>query len=56
MQSWKLFLTDNVNLKKSEGYKHDVVDITRQVLQYQGDQMYPKIIQAFKQNDINMLK
>ncbi|XP_077294468.1 N-acetyl-alpha-glucosaminidase [Arctopsyche grandis] len=56
MQSWKLFLTDDVNLKNSEGYKHDVVDITRQVLQYQGDQMYPKIIQAFKQNDINTLK
>ncbi|XP_050299995.1 alpha-N-acetylglucosaminidase isoform X1 [Anthonomus grandis grandis] len=50
--SWKLFLKAANNLKDSPGYLHDLVDLTRQVLQDNGDIYYNRLVTAFKDKNI----
>lgn len=41
------------NLKDSPGYLHDLVDVTRQVLQNNGDIYYTKLVEAFTARNIS---
>ncbi|XP_076252647.1 N-acetyl-alpha-glucosaminidase isoform X2 [Rhynchophorus ferrugineus] len=46
-EAWNSLLTAADNLKDSPGYLHDLVDVTRQVLQANGDIYYDKLIDTF---------
>ncbi|KAJ8976546.1 hypothetical protein NQ317_011809 [Molorchus minor] len=46
--AWDRFILAADNLKSSPAFLHDLVDITRQVLQVNGDIYYNKLISAFK--------
>ncbi|XP_066253772.1 alpha-N-acetylglucosaminidase [Euwallacea similis] len=52
IETWKTFLQASDNLKDSPGYLHDLVDLTRQVLQENGDLYYNKLISAFNDKNI----
>ncbi|KAL1509052.1 hypothetical protein ABEB36_003853 [Hypothenemus hampei] len=47
LDAWKIFLMASDDLKDSPGYQHDLVDITRQILQNNGDIYYNKMVDAF---------
>ncbi|KAH1022130.1 hypothetical protein HUJ04_011571 [Dendroctonus ponderosae] len=51
--AWKALLMASDNLKDSPGYLHDVVDVTRQVLQNNGDIYYNKLVEAFTAKNIS---
>lgn len=51
--AWRTFLKASDNLKDSPAYLHDVVDLTRQVLQVNGDIYYNKLVEAFRKKNIN---
>lgn len=40
------------NLNQVPTYQYDLVDVTRQALQAIGDEVYPKLIDAFEQKNI----
>ncbi|XP_060531766.1 alpha-N-acetylglucosaminidase [Cylas formicarius] len=46
--AWHSFLSASDNLNHSSAYLHDLVDLTRQVLQVNGDIYYVKLIDAFQ--------
>ncbi|XP_050508396.1 alpha-N-acetylglucosaminidase isoform X2 [Diabrotica virgifera virgifera] len=49
--AWDIFVRNADDLKNSPGFLHDLVDLTRQVLQIYGDIYYPKIVTAFRDDD-----
>lgn len=50
--AWDYFLQSADNYKDSPGYLHDLVDLTRQVLQANGDIYYNKLILAFQNKNV----
>lgn len=46
-KAWRNFIEAADDLKASAGFRHDLVDITRQVLQVYGDMIYVKLIDVF---------
>ncbi|XP_063910098.1 alpha-N-acetylglucosaminidase-like isoform X1 [Zophobas morio] len=52
LNSWTSLLEAADNIGNNSGYLHDLVDITRQVLQVNGDLYYKEIIKAFQNKDI----
>lgn len=53
IKSWDRLIKSADNLKDNEGFKHDLVDVTRQVLQILGDIYYPDMVKAFKKKKIH---
>lgn len=52
VEAWKTLLKASDSLNGSAGYLHDLVDLTRQVLQNNGDIYYNKMIAAFNAGNI----
>ncbi|XP_022916641.2 alpha-N-acetylglucosaminidase [Onthophagus taurus] len=50
-QAWNNLLKASDDFKDNPGYKHDLVDLTRQVIQLIGDNMYKEIIFVYKRKD-----
>ncbi|XP_056649230.1 alpha-N-acetylglucosaminidase isoform X2 [Diorhabda sublineata] len=51
-EAWDIFVKNADDLKDSPAYQHDLVDLTRQVLQVYGDIFYEDIIHHFNSNNI----
>ncbi|CAH1105605.1 unnamed protein product [Psylliodes chrysocephalus] len=49
--AWDIFVQNAQELQDSPAFSHDLVDLTRQALQINGDIYYKKIIAAFKAKD-----
>ncbi|XP_018324295.1 alpha-N-acetylglucosaminidase isoform X2 [Agrilus planipennis] len=54
--AFETFLDASDSLADSETYKHDIVDLTRQVLQILGDEYHKKIVKAYKSRYLIELK
>jgi len=52
VKAWRLFMQSANELKGSDGFQYDVVDITRQVLANYANTIEPSIIKAYRQNDM----
>jgi alpha-N-acetylglucosaminidase len=52
IKAWNLFNQSADELKQSDGFQYDLVDITRQVLANYANVMEPKIIKAYQQKDM----
>jgi len=52
VEAWKTLLKACDTLSGSAGYLHDLVDLTRQVLQNNGDIYYNKLVAAFNAGNI----
>lgn len=52
LSAWEHLIEARQTLNSSAGYNHDLADLTRQVLQYKGDQIYPFIMEAFELKDL----
>jgi len=52
IKAWQLFIQSAGQLKESDGFQYDLVDITRQVLANYANTIQPKIINAYQQNDM----
>jgi len=50
-QAWSLFIAAADDLKESDGFQYDVVDVTRQVLANYANTLQPKIIKAYNSKD-----
>ncbi|CAG9765501.1 unnamed protein product [Ceutorhynchus assimilis] len=50
--AWNSLILASDNLKNSPGYLHDLVDLTRQVLQDNGDIYYEKLVKTFRNKDL----
>ncbi|CAG9856664.1 unnamed protein product [Phyllotreta striolata] len=48
---WDVFVNNSRYFKDSPAFLHDLVDITRQVLQINGDVYYKKLLEAFRKKD-----
>lgn len=53
MDAWDLLLSASDELKSSPAYLHDLVDVTRQVLQVLADKYYNYLITAFFIKDVD---
>ena len=51
LKAWKYFIEESDSFKNSEGYKYDVVDITRQVLANYATPLQQQIAQAYRNGD-----
>jgi alpha-N-acetylglucosaminidase len=56
VKAWQLFIQSALELKASDGFRFDLVDITRQVLGNYANTIEPKIMTAYKQNDTAAFK
>ena len=56
IKAWNLFIQSADELKESDGFQYDLVDITRQVLANYANILQPKIIKAYQQKDIAAFK
>ena len=56
LSAWDMMLMARNDNNESSLYKHDLVDITRQVLQLTADAIYLKILAAYTNKDITELK
>lgn len=52
MEAWDYLLMDADQLETNPGYRHDVVDCTRQALQIIGDMYYMDLLRAFRRKRI----
>ena len=52
LKAWGMFVKSAAELKASDGFQYDLVDITRQVLAGYANILEPEIIKAYKLNDI----
>ncbi|CAH0560993.1 unnamed protein product [Brassicogethes aeneus] len=52
-EAWKGFIESADDFKDSQGFLHDLVDITRQSLQVYGDYYYEKLKKDFKNKDLH---
>ena len=55
-KAWQLFIQSADNLKASDGFQYDLVDITRQVLANYANVLQPKISAAYLQKDFTTYK
>lgn len=55
-QAWGLFISAADDLKESDGFQYDVVDVTRQVLANYANTLQPKIIKAYNSKDTTAFK
>jgi alpha-N-acetylglucosaminidase len=53
LDAWTSLLAASDNLQNSPGYLHDLVDVTRQVLQVYGDQFYTGIVDSYTVGDVH---
>jgi len=51
VQAWRLFMQSANELKGSDGFQYDLIDITRQVLANYANTIEPEIIKAYRKND-----
>lgn len=51
IRAWELFIGAAPDLKESEGYRYDLVDITRQVLANYADTLHHRFAKAYKSGD-----
>jgi alpha-N-acetylglucosaminidase len=56
VRAWQLFIQSADELKKSDGFQYDLVDITRQVLANYANIVQPEIIKAYKLNNAEGFK
>jgi alpha-N-acetylglucosaminidase len=56
VKAWGLFIKSADKLKESDGFRYDLVDITRQVLGNYANTIQPKIIKAWQQKDTTAFK
>jgi alpha-N-acetylglucosaminidase len=56
VQAWKLFIQSADELKESDGFQYDIVDVTRQVLANYANVLQPKITKAYAQKDAAAFK
>lgn len=52
MTAWEYLLNAADDLSENTGYRHDLVDVTRQALQIIGDLHYRDLVTAFKKKRI----
>jgi alpha-N-acetylglucosaminidase len=55
LDAWELFLEASVNFPNNSLFNHDLVDITRQVLQNRADEIYLSIVELYKQKNMTEL-
>lgn len=53
LDAWTSLLAASDNLQNSPGYLHDLVDVTRQVLQVYGDEFYTGIVDSYTVGDVH---
>ncbi|TKG93883.1 alpha-N-acetylglucosaminidase [Puteibacter caeruleilacunae] len=51
LKAWTLFVNESDKLKSSEGFRYDLVDVTRQVLANYAQFLHGEIVTAYKQKD-----
>jgi len=56
VKAWRIFIMQAGQFQHSEGYRYDLVDITRQVLANYALPLQQRIATAYKQNDIASFK
>jgi alpha-N-acetylglucosaminidase len=56
VKAWALFIQSAPELQVSDGFRFDLVDVTRQVLGNYANTIEPKIMMAYKQNDTAAFK
>jgi len=56
IKAWRLFMRSADDLKQSDGFQYDVVDITRQVLANYANTIQPEIIKAYQSGDLTGFK
>ncbi len=56
VKAWRLFIQSADELKQSDGFQYDLVDITRQVLANYANTLQPKISAAYQQKDAAAFK
>jgi len=54
--AWHLFMQQAHKLKTSDGFRYDLVDVTRQVLANYSNTLQPKIIKAYQEKDLSAFK
>jgi alpha-N-acetylglucosaminidase len=52
VKAWNLFIRSADGLRESDGFRYDIVDITRQVLANYANVLQPKLINAYRQKDV----
>jgi alpha-N-acetylglucosaminidase len=52
VKAWNYMITASRDLKESDGFQYDIVDITRQVLANYGDVIYQQMAQDYQNKDI----
>lgn len=53
---WSLFINAAADLKQSDGFQYDIVDITRQVLANYASPLHQQIVQAYQQKNTAAFK
>jgi hypothetical protein len=53
LDAWTSLLAASDNLQNNPGYLHDLVDVTRQVLQVYGDEFYTGIVDSYTVGDVH---
>lgn len=53
LDAWTSLLLAADNIGNNTGYLHDLVDVTRQVLQFNGDIYYKKMLNAYFNKEID---
>ncbi|XP_012141442.2 N-acetyl-alpha-glucosaminidase [Megachile rotundata] len=54
--TWSVFLQARHGRRNSTLYRHDVVDLTRQVLQAKAEEIYPALIDSFNKKNLTAFK
>jgi len=56
VNAWQLFIKSADELKQSDGFRYDLVDISRQVLANYANTLQPKVMKAYHDKDIASFK
>jgi alpha-N-acetylglucosaminidase len=56
LTAWDYFISAASELKNNEGFKYDLVDLSRQVLSNYSNELYKKMMGAFKEKNIKKVK
>ncbi|XP_015593025.1 alpha-N-acetylglucosaminidase [Cephus cinctus] len=56
LSTWQVFLEGRYGRRNSTLYRHDVVDLTRQVLQLTADIIYTNVLNSFNKKNITALR
>ncbi len=55
-KAWRLFMQSADQLKASDGFQYDIVDVSREVLANYANSIQPRIMTAYNHKDMAALK